>query len=1171
MVHLWQLTGEWRSSSSFNRLIEGIRRGYRGQMVSGLEGSQKSFLVGGIRRFSRRPLLIITADQGRAEKIYGDLSSFLPAEELFLFPGRDFFFSDEILTHSKELLEQRLTVLERIYTKEQVVVIAPLASLLTRMVPFDLWKRYIFRLHIGQAINRERLICLLVEQGYERSPMIDRKGQFSVRGEIIDIFPYSCDNPLRLEFFGEEIESIRCFDVVNQRSVERLDSAVVVPAREVIVTPVQRENCIKAMTEELKKVTEKLRAKGREAVADRLKTRVQKQIQKIQNGFPSAVLEAYFPYFYKETDTLPDYFPENTLICLDEPERLAEAARALDRDFREHQSTLILQGEILPSQVNIFWDFDRIFRKDRHQVICFSLFSRRAPHVQIENEVNIEGKTAPSFHGQWELVREEIDGWRREGYRVIILAHSKERSKNLEETVREYRLPAACGQPEELRRDIIGISVGNLENGFILPEMKLTLLTEGNLLPKKTKRRRVASARGAVRLRDYQELEIGDCVVHEQHGIGRYLGIRTLDINGVNRDFLHIQYAGEDKLFIPTDQIDVIQKYVGVEGHSPKLNKLGGQEWNRVKSKVKASVEELARDLLSLYAARESVTGYAFSPDHPWQREFEERFPYEETPDQLRAIEEVKEDMERPRPMDRLLCGDVGYGKTEVALRAAFKAVMDGKQVAFLVPTTILAQQHYHNFKERFAGFPVNIELLSRFRSAVEQKKTLQGLRKGTIDIVIGTHRLFSSDVRFKELGLLVIDEEQRFGVRHKEKLKKMRLNVDVLTMTATPIPRTLHLSLAGGRDLSIIETPPEERHPVQTYVVEYSDNLVRDAIIRELNRNGQVYFVYNRVQNIEQWAVKIQRLVPEARIAVAHGQMLEADLERVMTDFLDKRYDVLVSTTIVEAGLDIPNVNTMIIYDADNFGLAQLYQLRGRVGRSNRVAYSYLTYRRDKILSEAAEKRLQAIKEFTELGSGFKIALRDLEIRGAGNILGPEQHGFMMAVGFSLYCQLLEEAISRVKGEIKPEKAEPRVELNVDAYLPESYIPSQQQKIDIYQRIASLESEDEVVGMERELKDRFGSLPHTVQNLLSVARLKILARTLSVESIKHEKDQVVVKFDPQKKFDGDRLWKLTERYRGKLWLQAGKSVAFKIRTGYRLPSLEVVEQFLGEVREVAN
>ncbi|MDI6871893.1 MAG: transcription-repair coupling factor [Bacillota bacterium] len=683
-------------------------------------------------------------------------------------------------------------------------------------------------------------------------------------------------------------------------------------------------------------------------------------------------------------------------------------------------------------------------------------------------------------------------------------------------------------------------------------------------------RRRLRPVEEGVRIASFTELKVGDYVVHTTHGIGQYLGVETLEVQGVHRDYLVIRYAGEDRLYVPTDQVNLVQKYLGVEGVAPKLYKLGGAEWSRVKARVKESVRELADSLLKLYAAREAQPGHAFAPDTVWQKELEDSFPYEETPDQLRAIQEVKADMERPRPMDRLVCGDVGYGKTEVAVRAAFKAVMDGRQVAVLVPTTILAQQHYTTFTERFGSFPVKVAVLSRFQTPKEAEEILKQVREGGVDVLIGTHRILQSDVQFHRLGLVVVDEEQRFGVRQKERLKELRKNVDVVTLTATPIPRTMHMALAGVRDMSVIETPPEGRYPIRTYVLEYSDQAVREAVLREIGREGQVYYVYNHVRSIDREAVRLSQLIPEARIAVAHGQMPEGRLEEVMLDFLNGEYDVLLCSTIIESGLDIPNVNTLIVYDADRFGLAQLYQLRGRVGRSNRVAYAYFTYRREKILTEEAEKRLGAIREFTELGSGFKIAMRDLEIRGAGNLLGPEQHGFVAAVGFELYCRLLEDAVKELKGQKEPELPEPTLDLAVDAYLPETYIPDARQKVEIYKKILAVRGEDEARELTDELIDRFGEPPGPVIALLRVARIKAVARRLHVQSVGAGRGVVSVKFLPGVRPPAEKLAALMRRYRGRLAVTVGHAPHLRLQAAGKSDSelLEALEKILAELAD---
>jgi transcription-repair coupling factor (superfamily II helicase) len=1177
----YDLLEKWQEDPSFISL-QRFRAGAGARLVTGLEGSQRSFLIAALFAETSAASLVLTADTARAERLYEEIKGFLPSYEVFLFPAKDFFYSGEVLTQSKEILQQRLKVLERLALQQRILVIAPVSALLSKLTPAAYWNGLRFELKAGSRVEWKSLLEKLVEMGYERADLTESEGFFSVRGDIIDIFPFYTPWPVRISFFDEEVETLSYFHPETQRSLEPIDSFLLLPAREVILNAESLQIGSKSLWEEMKKTVQQLKNKQQEEVADRLRSRVESHLARLENTRYFEGVEQYITYFYPEPAVLTDYFPKEGLLFWDDPEAVTSEGDSLLKELRDYQAGLLLQGDILPQQVEVCWSLKEILQRNSLSLVALTAFFRSVPYVTISESTNIQARLLPSFMGRLDLLQEELESWWSNGYEVFLMCDGEKRADEMKRLLGEHGLTVsyppeseillrmtgkekklspgkkgevaplpgekAIGRPKPERS--IKIVTGRLENGFIIPSLKIVIVVDKEILPAQRKKKRWAKEREKGALREFQELKTGDLVVHEQHGIGRYMGMRTMEVDGVTRDYLYIKYAGEDKLYLPVEQIDALQKYMGGDGRPPKVSSLGGQEWNRIKNRVKASVQDLARDLLSLYAAREAMTGHAFSADHPWQAEFEERFPYEETQDQLRSIQEVKTDMESSRPMDRLLCGDVGYGKTEVALRAAFKAVTDGKQVAFLVPTTILAQQHYENFLERFKGFPVQIELLSRFRSAAEQKRVIKGLKAGVVDIVVGTHRLISKDISFKDLGLLIIDEEHRFGVRHKEKLKMFRQEVDVLSMTATPIPRTLHMALSGARDLSIIDTPPENRYPVQTYVVEYSDHLIKEAIQRELSRGGQVYFIYNRIQTIEKWTERLRELIPEAKIAWAHGQMLEQELEKVMHKFMRREYDILVSTTIVEAGLDIPNVNTMVVYDADFFGLAQLYQLRGRVGRSNRLAYCYLTYRKDKVMTEDAVKRLQAIKEFTELGSGFKIALRDLEIRGAGNILGPEQHGYMMAVGYELYCRLLEQAIETMKGKRvdAPREFEPRIDLNINAYLPSSYVPNQQQKIELYRRIATLENKQELQDMVDELKDRYGRLQPPVENLLLVMRLRQLSREKGVESIEQQKAQTIIKFQKERKFQSELLWQLVSRYRRNLSLHAGKGVSLKIK-----------------------
>ncbi|MGE5652671.1 MAG: transcription-repair coupling factor, partial [Bacillota bacterium] len=851
--------------------------------------------------------------------------------------------------------------------------------------------------------------------------------------------------------------------------------------------------------------------------------------------------------------TLLDYCPPSAMVFLDEPGRVKEVVDFHHQEAMEHQVTLLKGGLALLGQERAILDFGALWqRMEKRRTISASLLPKRPSFMRSPYAISAVTKSIPAFFGQVKLFAQEVERWHANHYTVVILTATDERSRRVHHMLSEYGVESVI-RPELQSGPLPGevvITLGSLETGFEWPQARLIVLTDEEVFGKPKKKRRQRGSADGIRISSHRELSVGDLVVHVNHGIGRYLGVTTLEVGGVHRDYLHIKYGGEDKLYVPTDQVGLVQKYVGAgnEEKEPKLHTLGGADWNRVKTRVQESVREMAEDLVKLYAARQATPGYAFAPDTPWQREFEDMFSYEETPDQLQSIAEVKADMELSRPMDRLLCGDVGYGKTEVAIRAAFKAVMDGKQVAVLVPTTILAQQHYNTFRERFGGFPINVALMSRFRSTKENKETALKLMDKKVDVVIGTHRLLAKDIKFADLGLLVIDEEQRFGVAHKEKIKQLKTNVDVLTLSATPIPRTLHMAMIGIRDLSVIETPPEDRFPVQTYVVEWNDEMIKEAILREMDRQGQVFFVHNKVQNIDYIAQQLSELVPEARIAVAHGQMPETKLEQIMLEFLDGEYDILLATTIIESGLDMPNVNTIILNDADKFGLSQLYQLRGRVGRSNRLAYAYFTYRRDKQLSEVAEKRLSAIKEFTELGAGYKIALRDLEIRGVGNLLGPQQHGHVAAVGFELYSQLLEEAIAEFKGSPQAPRVEVTVELNVEAYIPANYISDAAQKIEFYKRINEIKSAQDIDDVEEEMEDRFGDLALPVRNLLAVARIKLLAQAARVTTISQQNGLVALKPHSGFSYHPLQVGPIVREFRGALDYSQGKQQSFTLR-----------------------
>lgn len=1254
----------------FHSLLEGVKKGYREQLVYGLSGSMKTFLAAGLRREIGRPLLVMTSNLQQAERFREDLTTWLPSQEVLLFPPME-YVPFEVVAHSPEVAGQRLQVLERLVRGDNVVVVAPAAALLRALVPREVFASSQTPLRVGQALNLDSLVADLSRRGYERVEMVEGRGQFARRGDILDVWPLSAEYPIRVETEWDEVARIRRFDAATQRSVEELGQVIVGPARE-FVLPANRDVGIARIEQELdqavvrlkKRMEERIRearerqtellgtdsrdgsrdgdgaaadegagpdgaggpdgsgadhelngeagtgtrrrrrrrtaGTGKQAKLERiffspedaaakLRERVEGHLEKLREGIFFEGVDLYAPYFYPEAVHLFDYFAQPPLVLVDETARIREAAGEIEALGRDRQITYLEKGGLLPGQLALYMGYDQLtYRLKRWQAVHLSLLLRKVPGVDPQNVASIQGaKPMQEFHGQWPLFREELDRRRAQRYRVFVLATTGERRERLRDTMIDADHIPAVVDPQTGADGLpawpvpapgaVQIGLGSVEAGFQWPALRLVVVTDGEIFGRTKKRRKVqaasAPAKEGTRITSYQDLRVGDYVVHQSHGIGKYLGVRSETILNVTRDYLVIQYEGTDRLKIPTDQIDQISKYIGAEGHEPRLNKLGGTEWAKVKARVKESIREMAAELLRIQAMREAIPGHAFSPDTPWQREFEDTFPYEETPDQLQATLEIKRDMEKPRPMDRLLLGDVGYGKTEVALRAAFKAIADGKQVAFLVPTTILAQQHYATCTQRFGGFPIRVDVLNRFRTPKEQQQTLEALARGEVDLIVGTHRLLGDDVRFKDLGLVIVDEEQRFGVQHKEKLKALRATVDVLTLSATPIPRTLHMAMVGMRDISTITTPPEDRFPVETYVAESDDELVRDAIARELYRGGQVYFVHNRVQNIEKVAARLQQLVPDARIAVAHGQMKEEKLEQVMLDFLDREYDVLVATTIIESGLDIPNVNTIIVEDADHLGLAQLYQLRGRVGRSNRVGYAYFLYRKNKILSEVAEKRLQAIKDFTELGSGFKIALRDLEIRGAGNILGPEQHGFIISVGFDLYTQLLEESVRELRGEATPPpEFQPAVELNVDAYISDQYISDPRQKIEAYKRLRAIRTLDDARDVAEELEDRYGAIPEPVANLLALARIKVLAAAAGVTSVQQLKDRVILKFLAGQRPDPAVLASLNGKYRGRVQLSTMRQPSVILRAHGFTPAdlVYAVEDILGQMRPLS-
>jgi transcription-repair coupling factor (superfamily II helicase) len=1158
-----------RDTEDFRYVTGMLGKDSNEELISGIVDSQKAYFVSALYRACEgKNVLVVTSDSRQASLWYNDLRVFLSPQEVNIFPPL------EVMAHEGgeggvETLARRALAIESLRDGKVSVLVVTASSLLQRLIPLEFYIKHIVTLEPGRELDRDGLISRLSTIGYDRVDLVLEKGCFSVRGGILDVFPITYDRPLRIEFFGDEIESIREFDVVTQRSLTHLSNVSITPAREGIVRPDKKDSGIARIQDEAKAFIQSLQRIGKKEEARIFEERIKEDLDKLRQGIYFNGTASYKPYFHEKLDTILDYF-SHALLVLDEPVHIEEELRNITLQFTEAHGSLLEVGNVLPGQFQNYTDYSQISQviRERQRVSLKLLADDYGDLVHNTYSSTIPLKSVPNFNGRVDAFLKELRIWRRMGKKVVIYLSSQKRLERLAQLLREDGIGYIIGQGQDFQwdeREVL-LLLGNLTSGLQVFPGELMILTEVEIFGKLKRRMKERPVKvSGKRIESFSDLHKGDFVVHINYGVGKYLGLETMQIGGIQRDFLVIKYAGDDKLYVPADQVGLLQKYVGSEDAPPRLYKLGGVEWNKVKSKVKESVQEMAKELLDLYAVRESIQGHAFAPDTVWQQEFEDTFPYQETPDQIVAIEEIKRDMELSRPMDRLLCGDVGYGKTEVAIRAAFKATMDNKQVAVLVPTTILAQQHYNTFTDRFSNYPMKIKLLSRFQTAAEQKEIIRELRAGTVDIVIGTHRLIQKDVTFKSLGLVIVDEEQRFGVAQKEHLKELRKNVDVLTLSATPIPRTLHMSLAGVRDISVIETPPEDRYPVKTYVLPFNADIIREGIARELRRGGQVYFVHNRVQDIHKVAAFLEELIPEARIGVAHGQLSEGRLERVMLQFLEEEYNVLVCTTIIETGLDIPNVNTLFVMNADRFGLSQLYQLRGRVGRSNRVAYAYLMYQRDKILREDAEKRLQAIKEFVELGSGLKIAMRDLEIRGAGNLLGPEQHGHIAAVGFEMYCKLLEDEVRKLKGEPMEEHFEPVVDIALDAFISDRYITDQRQKIEIYKKIIAIEALEDVADIEMELEDRFGPLPIAVKNLIGVATLKILAREAGVVSVTQKDKTIKLKFLPGVKMPRALVSKISKVYRGKAYfsIDGQQEIKVSLKTLSNEEGVKLIEVFL--------
>lgn len=1107
-------------------------------LLSGCIDSQKIHMMDGIGAPYKKRLILTYSDQ-RMREIYEDMRTY--DKQVKMYPAKDLIFFEADI-RGNQLLTERMKTMRHMIESEHCTVVTTFSALMTPQIPLKIVKKNMISMKKGDSFELTKLSEKLTVLGYEKVYQVEGPGQFSVRGDILDIFDLTEENPYRIDFWGDEIENIRSFDCLSQRSVEPLEEIQIYPATEMIITDSLLSDGMDNIQKDAEKQEKYFREKHMSEEAGRIKKAAQNLHDEVFEFGNKSNLESYIRYFFDGMDSfLQAFAAEETIVYLDEPTHVREHAEAVELEFRESMSHRLEKGYALPGQVELLFPQKKILAlMEDYPVAMLAVLDQKKPLLKPDQKYDIPVVGVSSYNNSFEALVKELTRYRKEGYRVLILSGSRSRAKRLAEDLTEQGVNAFYSENEDriLQPSEVMTFYGRAAKGFAYPLLKFAVIADTDIFGAEKKKKKKKRAYEGQKISHFDDLKVGDYVVHESHGLGVYEGIEKVEIEHVVKDYMKISYRDGGILYVLATNLDAIQKYASADAKKPKLNKLGTQEWVRTKTKVRLATEEVAQDLVNLYAARGQRIGYVYGPDTVWQKEFEEMFPYEETDDQLKAIEDTKKDMESTKIMDRLVCGDVGYGKTEVAIRAAFKAVQEGKQVVFLVPTTILAQQHYNTFVQRMKDFPVRIALLSRFRTAAEQRKTIADLKTGMVDIVIGTHRVLSKDVTYKDLGLLIIDEEQRFGVTHKEKIKKMRETIDVLTLTATPIPRTLHMSLIGIRDMSLLEEAPQDRLPIQTFVSEYNEEIVREAILRELSRNGQVYYLYNRVNDIAEMAAKISKLLPEANVAFAHGQMKENELERIMLDFINGDIDVLVSTTIIETGLDIPNVNTIIVHDSDRMGLSQLYQLRGRVGRAKRNAYAFFMYRKDKILQEVAEKRLAAIREFTELGSGFKIAMRDLEIRGAGNLLGSQQHGHMAAVGYDLYCKMLNEAVKTLKGEAETLDFATTVEIDADAYIPPTYIVNEMQKLDIYKRIASLETEEEIEDMKEELLDRFGEIPHSAANLLRIAGIRIKAHRLYVTEIKGKNGELMLTMRPDAKLRVDAIPALLKKYKKKMTLQ---------------------------------
>lgn len=1158
-----------RELKEYNQIQKLLQEKNENIGLTGCVDSQKLHIFYGIgESFSNK--LIVTYSEKRAKELYEDAIFY--DKNTVLFPAKDLIFYQADV-HGNQIIEERMKCYRKILEEKPFTLVTTFSALMTPQIPLDLLQKSCINITNKSIIQEEAIAHKLVQMGYEKTHQVEEKGQFSIRGGIIDVFDLTEENPFRLELWGDEVDSIRTFDILSQRSIEVKEEVILYPATEMILSKHELEEGIRNVEIDAQKVEEEFRKKMLTQAAHRV-TMNYNQLREDVVEFQSYInLDSYIRYFYKDTSSLVRLFlPKNTVIAIDEPNRVQEHGNAVELEFRESMVQRLEQGYILPRQMDILYSVEEIVASiGKYPMVGLATFDTKATFWKFCEKYDISAKSVPSYQGSFEGLCKDLERYKKSKFSVLVVSASRTRARRLAEDLTEQGLITFYS--EDSNRVIEPCEImtchGRIQKGFEYPLLKFVVISESDIFGTAVHKKKRKKKYSGKKIQDFAELSVGDYVVHEEHGLGIYRGIEKVEIEYVTRDYMKIEYAGGGNLFVLASGLESVQKYASATARKPKLNKLGTKEWTATKNKVRGNVESVAKELVALYAVRQEKKGYAYNQDTTWQTEFEELFPYQETEDQISAIEATKIDMESTKIMDRLICGDVGYGKTEIALRAAFKAVQEGKQVAYLVPTTILAQQHYNTFAQRMKNFPIRVDLLSRFRTAAQVRESLKGVKEGRVDIVIGTHRLLSKDVQFSDLGLLIVDEEQRFGVKHKEKVKQLKENVDVLTLTATPIPRTLHMSLIGIRDMSVLEEAPNERLPVQTYVMEHNDEMVREAIVRELSRNGQVFYVCNRIHQIADVTSRLQELVPEAVVVYAHGQMQERELEQLMYQFVNGEIDVLVSTTIIETGLDISNANTIIIQDSDKFGLSQLYQLRGRVGRSHRRSYAFLMYKRDTMLREVAEKRLQAIREFTELGSGFKIAMRDLEIRGAGNLLGMKQHGHMEAVGYELYCKMLNEEVVKLKGEKNVLDFTTTVELDVDAFIPKEYILNELQKLDIYKRIAGIENESECNEIREELLDRFGGIPNSAENLIRISLIRVEAQKIHLIGVYGSSDSIKFIFHKEANIKVENLPMLMNQYKGKLTLHTKETPYLQYTMGKEFSKYQKKEQLLIEVEQL--